>query len=58
MYCNTIDFIGYETLNAPGYLLFSASSSKGAPNSNGNNCSLATEDVDVNLINFWKNYYL
>ena len=47
-YCNPTYFIGYDTLNAPAYLLFSGVPiQSNAPNSNGQTCSLATENVDV-----------
>ena len=48
------------------YVLFSNASSNDAPNSTGNTCSIATEDVDVNkiykksksilLLTFWNNF--
>ena len=46
-YCNSSYFIGYDQQNTD-YVLFSPAGSTGAPNSTGNTCSLATEDVDVN----------
>ena len=48
-YCNSAYFIGYDALNAPAYLLFSGSmpTESNAPNSTGQTCSLATENVDV-----------
>ena len=46
-YCNSNYFIGYDKQNT-GYVLFSPAGSTGAPKSNGNTCTISTEDVDVN----------
>ena len=45
-YCNSNYFIGYDGQNTH-YTLFQNASSSGAPNSNGNTCTLASQAVDV-----------
>ena len=49
-YCSSNYFIGYDKQNS-NYTLFSPAGSAGpaagAPNSNGNTCSLTTQAVDV-----------